>query len=337
MTTSNDLFASVPEVRRSVTITGLFNEQTGSFDLKPMFVGAQLPVFIADREEAVRKMAYQAGQAEENRRDAREYWLEAEQEFDAHTLIVVTSNTVYGTKSFMLPLNIVCRDGAAWDGIYLFAGDIPYVPRVDGIDFYRARERLHHFDVPHALPQVVLHWRPEDAAPSGRGTVNWHGEHAEGRTLYYYLTYESLDGRLEPLSMMTEANEMVVDFTSLPAGVSRLRLTASDGYNTVDVRSPRFFVPHQPCTAFIFSPAEGAVLAGGRMDLAGRGLYDDGRTEEVEALEWISDRDGSLGRGALLPGVVLSPGRHTITLVAGLPGAENRTSVEVDAQEEVRR
>jgi hypothetical protein len=141
-----------------------------------------------------------------------------------------------------------------------------------------------------------------------------------------------MDGRVEPLSILSEGNEMMVDFMSLPSGVGRLRLVTRDGYNTVEARSARFFVPHRPCTAVIFSPGEGAGLDASRVDLAGRAVYDDGLTEEVEALEWSSDRDGLLGRGALLPSVTLSPGRHTITLIAGLPGAVNQASVQIEVR-----
>lgn len=331
MTISNEVRSVIPDERRSVTVAGLFNEETGTFELKPMFISSQPPTAIVDREETIRKIAYLAAQSDDFRRETQDYWRIAEREFDTHTLHVVVHNLAYGLQTFMIAMDIVCREGEAWDGIYMFAGNIPYVSRVDAINFYRDGKQLHHFDVPRTIPEVVLRWHPGDEPPLGKSSVIWHGRHEEGRRLYYYLTYESLDGKRVPLTTLSEASEMEVDFSTLPSGIGQLRLTASDGYNTVEARSPRFYVPRRACTVFIFSPVEGAVLTGGRVDLAGRGLYDDTMTEEVEALEWVSDRDGLLGQGALIPGVVLSPGRHQITLTAGLPGAKNSSSVRVEA------
>ena len=332
MTISNDALSVITADRRSITVTGLFNEETRLFELKPMFVSSQPPTTILDREEAIRKRAHFAAQADEFRQEAEYYWKIAEREFDTHTLYVVVSNYVYGDQEFMVPMDIVCREGASWDATYIFGGNIPYVSRVDAIDFYREGQHLHHFDVPQAIPDVVLNWRTGEEPLSGKMIVMWQGQHEEGRKLYYYLTYESLDGKRVPLTALSEASEVEVDFSTLPSGVGQLKLTSSDGYNTVETRSPRFYVPRRPCTALIFSPEDRAVLPGGQVDLSGRGLYDDGMTEEVEALEWVSDRDGSLGRGALITGVVLTPGRHRISLVAGLPGAEGSSSVRVESR-----
>jgi hypothetical protein len=199
------------------------------------------------------------------------------------------------------------------------------------MDFYRASQHLYRFEIPRSNPQIAFDWHPGRAAPEGEHIVSWQGRHGEGRSLFYYLTYESVNGIREPLTLLSQLNEVEVDFSSLPSGVGRLILTASDGYNTVETYSPRFFVPRRPCTAHIFSPKEGAVLADGLVDLSGRGMYDDGKTEEIETLEWVSDREGTIGQGALVTGVVLSPGRHQITLIAGLPGAQGTAAVQIEA------
>ena len=330
MIASPEVHSVIVGERRTVTIVGIFNERTGFFDLKPMFVGSQPPTVITDRLEEIRKRANVTACEDQFRRDAQEYWLIAEREFDTHTLHVVATNFVYGAKVFMLPMDIVCQDGAIWDGAYVFAGNIPYLGRVDIIDFYRDWQHLYHFEIPRSIPRIVLYWHPESAPSQGRHTIAWEGRHDERRTLFYYLAYESAKGIREPLTLLSEVNEVEVDFSSLPSGVGRLVLTASDGYNTVETYSQRFYVPSRPCTAFIFSPEDEAVISGGLVNLSGHGFYDDGKTAETDALEWVSDRDGTIGQGALVTSAVLSPGRHQISLIAGLPGVQSTASIQIE-------
>jgi hypothetical protein len=330
MTTSDDTRSLLISERRSVTVAGLFNERSGAFDLKPMFMSSQPATCIADRTEEIRKRAYFAAVERAVEADPHTFWLQAEQEFDTHTLHVVQRNAVYGYKVCMLPMDILCLDGAQLDDTFIFAGNIAYVPRVDAIDFYRDWRHLYRFEVPRAIPQIVLRWQPRDTPPEGKQVVSWQGRHSEGRSLFYYLTYEPVRGNREPLVILSEASEVEVDFSSLPSGVGRLVLTASDGYNTVESYSPRFYIPCRPCMALILSPTAETVIADGSINLSGQGLYDDGMSTETEALAWISDRDGTIGQGSLVTNVMLSPGKHHITLTAGLPGAQGTASIDVE-------
>lgn len=325
----NEIRSAAIRDRVSVTLAGLFNEHTGALDLKPMFIGAQPPKVITDRLETIRKKANMAARNDDFKRDSQAYWLEAERTFDTHTLHVVVRNAAYGEQVFMLPMDSVCSDGERWDGTYMFAGNIPYVSRVDAIDFYRDWRHLKTFDVPRGLPAITLMWFDEMPA-EGKRVINWRGHHDEGRRLSYYLVYESRRGARVPLTTLSEMNDVEVDFASLPSGVGQLILTASDGYNTAEAYSPHFYVPSRPCAAVILEPQGGAVLHADRVNFSGRGFYDDGMTEEYQDLEWVSNRDGVIGRGALVTRAALSSGRHEITLVAGLPGTASTTSIQIE-------
>ena len=320
--------------RRSITIAGTYKPRRHEFVLKPIFVSSQMPTDISDRTDAIKRLAsvkaYEAG-----RPDAVQQYMDiATQEFEAHTLTVVQRNESFGARTFLVPMDIVCVDGAASDSTYVFAANVPYLPRVHAIDFYCNQNHLFHFAVPLAKPVVEFEWAPGDEAPRGQRVVTWRGVHSQDIPLHYYVAFESAGRSPIPLTLLSEATVTEIDFSTLPAGIGRLMLIASDGYNTVEAFSDRFYVPCRPCAAVIVSPADGSVVPVGRVTLRGQGVYDDGQTIEAKALAWTSDRDGLLGYGGLLTDVSLSDGEHQITLTAGVPGTTGITAVKVTVMPE---
>jgi hypothetical protein len=330
MTNSTDFTSHVVPNRESVTVTGTYNSTTNIFSIHPMVIGAQLPTCIDDREARIRSLAHEMAETDRFEQGEDAYLTAAEEQFEAHTLQVVTVGPENQIRECLLPMDQICSDGGPWDGTYLFAGNVPYVGRVDRMDFLRRRELLHTVHVSASIPTVGFRWQPGNAPQRGRANVTWAGHHELDATLSYYLSLESTDGSRTPLSLLTEDTEAAVDFSSLPAGVGRFVLTATDGYNTVEESSERFYVAHRECQAVISSPEDGARIGAGAVVLAGTGFYDDCRTVEADALEWTSDQDGAIGRGGLIQSVELTPGPHRINLSAGLPGAVGTSTVSIE-------
>lgn len=98
----------------------------------------------------------------------------------------------------------------------------------------------------------------------------------------------------------------------LPAtGNLTLRLVTSDGFSSVESRVSGLSVGNRAPRSRIDSPREGAEASTGtvwRLSGFARDIEDGILTNGT----WSSSRDGVLGQGVQLDGVVLSPGVHTI-------------------------
>jgi hypothetical protein len=97
---------------------------------------------------------------------------------------------------------------------------------------------------------------------------------------------------------------------------ARIRIVASDGFQSGEATSAPFSVVAQPPLPFIGNPQAGASALEGELVLLTGGVDDlqDGALSGA-ALRWRSNRDGDLGVGQELP-VFLSVGGHTLTLEA---------------------
>lgn len=104
---------------------------------------------------------------------------------------------------------------------------------------------------------------------------------------------------------------------SLPGGTSQVRVVASDGVNNSIATSETFNLVDKPPIVSILAPDGGALhQAGDRVALVGT-AYDleDGVLAD-NALRWVSDRDGEIGRGSRLDVSSLSIGTHEVKLQA---------------------
>ncbi len=112
---------------------------------------------------------------------------------------------------------------------------------------------------------------------------------------------------------------------------ARLRVLASDGFNTVVAPSALFEVERKgPQWVTIVAPEEGGVFPIYALPRLQGGAWDaeDGVLEGA-SLVWSSSIDGELGTGDDLY-AELSPGLHTITLTAtDSDGASGSTSVSI--------
>jgi hypothetical protein len=224
----------------------------------------------------------------------------------------------------------VCADGRRID-YWVIASKIPFREGARVARFLRDDIVLEEVRIPSEGPIVRLEWEPRGEL-RGDQEIRWAGEHPEGAPVNYILSYSSDDGESwRPVSPPTPGTEGVVNFDRLPGGERcRLGLTASDGFNTVTVTTDPFEVPVKPCMAMILAPEDGSEFAEGETAiLQGQGFYLEENRPELEALEWRSSVDGPLGRGGLLELPNLSPGAHTITLVAGTGDRAGESTVEI--------
>ncbi|HBY95194.1 MAG TPA: hypothetical protein DEP84_14765 [Chloroflexi bacterium] len=157
--------------------------------------------------------------------------------------------------------------------------------------------------------------------PSGSTqTLAWTGSDPDGDSLSYSLFYSHDAGAswvILATGLTSQSFEVNVD--SLAGGSDvRFRVVATDGVNTgYDETDAAISVPNKAPEATITSPVTGQVVTPGELlvlqgiatDLEDGGLPD-------EALQWSSDRQGSLGTGPSVALNTLESGEHTITLTA---------------------
>ncbi len=184
---------------------------------------------------------------------------------------------------------------------------------------------------PHA-PTITITAPTAGQVISGNYTITWQSSDADGDLLYHRLEYTPDGQNWRALATNITQTQTVVNFDNLPGGQQfRIRILVTDGVNTTEATSPAFVVPPKPPEAFIENPKPGKrYMVGMSVPLRGWANDDqDGNLYSETALMWSSDRDGTLGRGAMLNVNTLSVGQHTITLSAtnsaGLTGSTSVT------------
>ena len=217
-------------------------------------------------------------------------------------------------------------------------GWIPLHPQTRSVRYvYRGRV-LFEQRRSEAGPRTAFTWKPPERV-NGQQRVRWKAEHPEGSVMQFFLRYSHDDGQTwNRIGGRTEAREQTVDFDQLPGGERcLLALVATDGINTSVVESEPFRIVEKPCYAMILCPLDGANLPAGQpVHLEGQGYWLEEARTEREALEWVSSVDGQIGRGAAVE-AALSPGRHTLTLLAGSGQRQSKAGVTVTVGKDAGR
>jgi hypothetical protein len=258
----------------------------------------------------------------------------SEDEFSPVLLEAVDADgRVIGTHS--LAAARVCAEGGSSES-WLVAAKVPFAPATRTLRFRLDDEIVHVRDVPEQPPRVRFTWRPEGEV-NGVVRLAWTAE-GDGEELQFIVAYSWNEGRTwQPVSLATAERSLDVNVDSLPGGDQcRFQLVASDGVRSSAVISEPFRRPLQPCHALILSPQDAEELSSARPAvLSGQGYWAEEERPELELLRWRSSKDGELGAGPLLERS-LSPGEHTITLLAGTGDREGRDEVTVDVTERSR-
>jgi len=145
--------------------------------------------------------------------------------------------------------------------------------------------------------------------------LSWTGSDPDGDTLTYSLHYncDSETTLWVPIVANLTATTYGVNLTHLPGGTCTLKVTASDGINSVYAVTGLESSPRGPTVqilteAIAYNADEPVFLKGLAVDPLDGVLPN-------ENLSWYSDVDGELGFGSSIS-VLLSPGTHHLTLWA---------------------
>jgi len=166
--------------------------------------------------------------------------------------------------------------------------------------------------------------RPNGGETIGAGsvTLQWEGKDADGDALTYLVQYSPDDGNTwETLVLDWVPNLYTLDAALLRGTTAgRIRVIASDGFNTTVAESDRTFtVLNHPPDAAIRRPAPGTLFSGGQavvLEATAQDLEDGSLADE--RLRWTSDVDGLLGIGPYLQrsATAFTQGPHSIQLIA---------------------
>ncbi len=198
-------------------------------------------------------------------------------------------------------------------------GWIPFHPHTRSLRFIHRGRPVLRIRRPEGSPRVTLTWRPRERE-EGRRVVTWEAAHPQAEPMQFFLRYSHTGGRTwNRIGFRTEETRGEVDLDDLPGGERcLLAVVATDGINTSTAVSEPFSVALKPCRAMILAPVDGSTVRPGELvRLVGQGYWlEEGRTER-EALIWTSSCAGELGRGTVVDLSTLTPGEHSITLLAG--------------------
>jgi len=171
-------------------------------------------------------------------------------------------------------------------------------------------------------PQVAFIQPQAGAVISASSVISWTAGDADGDALSYGLLYSRDDGASWlPISIDLAGGAAMSLEGDLLGGsdTARLRLWASDGFNTTSVDSAAFLVARKPPVVSISSPAAGTVLdPAAPVALEGAAVDLEDGAVTGEGLVWRSDRQGVVAQGEqwFLGSGALERGWHTLSLTA---------------------
>lgn len=200
-----------------------------------------------------------------------------------------------------------------------FLGKLPLDDATRRITLSQNGTVLATVTIPVNAPHIELTWRA-GAKVGGVQKISWEASHTDGVPLEFTVFFSNDGGHTyRQLSQSITDQSYVVDFDRLPGGTGQIKVLATDGGNTSVAVSPPFAVAIKPVFAMILSPADNATVEGQMVTLQGQGYQLEEDAPELEALTWTSSIDGALGTGRIIQ-KKLSPGEHTIQLMAGSEG-----------------
>lgn len=166
--------------------------------------------------------------------------------------------------------------------------------------------------------------------------IMWDAVDADGDELIFSLFYSPDEGlNWYPIKSGIKGNSYSVNVGRLPGGSGgKIRIIATDGFNTVtEDSSGVFVVPDPGVLVAIQSPIMGSKFSGGEViNLVGSGYKVTGEAFDESSLVWSID-DEAVGIGDEID-VQLSPGVYTIALTAyGEEGIRGTDSIEITVNE----
>jgi ligand-binding sensor domain-containing protein len=195
-------------------------------------------------------------------------------------------------------------------------------PGLARLELRHGETLLDSFSAGGAAPTVSVSSPTGGAFSAGSLPLAWTISDADGDLLAVTVLYSADSGATwTPMETLPPAPPGPGAANLPVAGLAgsanaRIRVIASDGFQSGEATSAAFTVTAQPPLPYIGAPEAGASV------LEGETLYLSGGADDLQdgalmgsALRWRSDREGNLGVGQELP-VFLSVGQHTLTLEA---------------------
>lgn len=177
---------------------------------------------------------------------------------------------------------------------------------------------LTSFNVPAHAPtisNVVLQGAPDPV--TGTVTVAWNASDLDGLPLTFDIFYvRNGSPQPEPLKLSVTGSSAAIDTARLGGGTGRIRVVASDGFNTAQAHSASFTMANKPPQPIIDTPGTGLHVHYGQLvNFSGEAEdFQDGGVTGSN-LVWTYQK-GALGTGALLSSDTLPVGTNHITLTA---------------------
>jgi hypothetical protein len=218
------------------------------------------------------------------------------------------------------------------DSPRFFAATILHRPGLARLELRHDETLLDTFSPNSGMPQVTLTSPAGGAQGGATMQVAWTASDPDGDPLRITVEYSADAGASwEVLALVEESRTLDVPIGQLAgSNDARVRVTATDGFNSASAISPRIRVAAQAPIPYIAGPlASAAIMEGEVVTMLGAADDTGDGPLSGDALLWSSDRDGFLGAGARLART-LSAGTHLITLRAiNSAGVEATTSVSV--------
>lgn len=186
-------------------------------------------------------------------------------------------------------------------------------------------------------PAVAITEPAEGSSLSGKVAIAWTATDADGDSLVYDVEYTQDVVSWHTLATGLTEPRLVVDFDELPGSpYARVRVRASDGFNTTTADLGPYVVASKPPRVFVDEPAAGSTVRRGTQTVLEGDAFDlqEGWLTGASQLVWSSSLDGELGRGTTLALDSLSTGRHLLSLTAtSAAGVSGRGTVAVTVLE----
>ena len=205
---------------------------------------------------------------------------------------------------------------------------VRYIPSIEGavsLRFKKNEEALATINQSAASPSLQI------LSPNGDGMdctdsdcqIRWDSEDSDGDPLYFMVQYTTDPGDIgkvlwKTLAVNLNAVHLDVTLTDLSgSSAARVRVLATDGFNTTVAVSDPFFIADKPPRARILESDDIVVTSEGSRRILRGSAYDmeDG-VLGADLLSWHSNLDGPIGTGHWFSATQLTPGIHQITLKA---------------------
>lgn len=220
---------------------------------------------------------------------------------------------------------------------------VRYIPSVEGavsLIFKKNDETLATLNQSAARPTLQILSPTENGMEcSGNDCqIRWTADDNDGDQLYFLVQYSNASEGLDQVSWNTLAGDLDIELldtalTDLSGGnESRVRVFATDGFNSTVAVSDPFFVADKPPRARILESDGNVVInEGNRRMLRGTGYDMEDGLLGSDRLSWHSNLDGPVGAGAWLTPNQLTPGIHQIIFKAiDSQGQYGEDSIEIE-------